>query len=70
MDVVLAQRQAVHDLDLRRLRGRRPGEGLSTRKEVNAMRSLDLPDQSWAADILDVSADDDSSRPRSFHYGA
>jgi hypothetical protein len=35
------------------------------------MRNLDLPDQSWSADVLDVSADarKDDSRPLSFHYG-
>jgi hypothetical protein len=34
------------------------------------MRNLDLPDQSWAADVSADTGTDDTSRPRHFHYGA
>jgi hypothetical protein len=48
------------------------------RKEVNTMRNLDLPDQSWSVEDADTSetpdptadaGNDDNDQSRSFHYG-
>lgn len=69
----LASRHVSRPTFPRHLRSPRPRSDDQPREEVSAMRNLDLPSQSWSVDETPgLSADagkDDSTQPRSFHYG-